>query len=280
LYLVGGNHLETMPDRAFAKRALENVGLRVHQDIVLNSSTLLDAREAVLVLPAQTRYEQKGGGTSTSTERRIRYSPEIPGPRIDEARAEWEIPALIGRRLRPEHKDLFDYESSAKVRAEMGKLMPLYAGIEKLEKEGDSVQWGGPRLGTGAFPTADGRAHFSVVKIPRVDVPLGRFMLTTRRGKQFNSIELGKKDPLTGGSGRTAILLDRRDLEELGLSEGDPVIVRSDHAELRATARAGPCRQKHVQGFWPECNVLLDRRYDPASGEPDYNTTVTIERAS
>jgi molybdopterin-dependent oxidoreductase alpha subunit len=280
LYLVGGNHLETMPDRAFARRALENVGLRVHQDIVLNSSTLLDAREAVLVLPAQTRYEQKSGGTSTSTERRIRFTPEIPGPRIDEARAEWEIPALIGRRLQPERKDLFGYQTSAQIRAEMGKLMPLYAGIEKLEKEGDWVQWGGPRLGAGTFPTADGRARFSVVKIPRVDVPLGRFVLTTRRGKQFNSIELGRKDPLTGGSDRTAILLDRRDLGELGLSEGDPVIVRSDHAELRATARAGPCRQKHVQGYWPECNVLLERRYDPASGEPDYNTTVTIERAS
>jgi len=44
LYLVGGNHLETMPDRAHAKRALESVKLRVHQDIVLNTSTLLEAR--------------------------------------------------------------------------------------------------------------------------------------------------------------------------------------------------------------------------------------------
>src|SRR5262249_17492396 len=35
LYLVGGNHLETMPDRKHAQRALEAVGLRVHQDIVL-----------------------------------------------------------------------------------------------------------------------------------------------------------------------------------------------------------------------------------------------------
>ena len=64
--------------------------LRIHQDIVLNSSTLLDARQGVLVLPAQTRYEQKSGGTSTTTERRIRFTPEIPGPRIAEARAESE----------------------------------------------------------------------------------------------------------------------------------------------------------------------------------------------
>jgi hypothetical protein len=35
-----------------------------------------------------------------------------------------------------------------------------------------------------------------------------------------------------------------------------------------------------VQAFWPECNVLLGRKYDPVSGEPDYNTSVTIEAAS
>jgi len=80
LYLVGGNHLHTMPDPAYARRGLENVGLRVHQDIVLNPSTLLDARGAVLVLPAETRYEQRSGGTSTSTERRIRFTPKRISP--------------------------------------------------------------------------------------------------------------------------------------------------------------------------------------------------------
>jgi molybdopterin-dependent oxidoreductase alpha subunit len=279
LYLVGGNHLETMPDRAHARAALESVKLRVHQDLVLNTSTLLDAREAVLVLPAETRYEQKGGGTSTSTERRIRFSPEIPGPRIAEARGEWEIPALIGQRLEPERSDLFAYVDTRAIRKEMASLMPLYAGIDALERAGDSVQWGGARLGTDRFETPDGKAHFSVVRIPRVDVPLGRFMLTMRRGKQFNSMTYGPADPLTTARSRRTILLDERDLRELDLKEGDPIVVRSATAALDATAQAGPCRRQHVQGYWPECNVLLDRRYDPDSGEPDYNATVTIERA-
>ena len=73
------------------------------------------------MLPAQTRYES--GGTSTSTERRIRFSPAIDDPdgvRIAEARAEWEIPALIGRALKPKHPQLFAWQSPADVRAEMG----------------------------------------------------------------------------------------------------------------------------------------------------------------
>ena len=53
----------------------------------------------------------------------------------------------------------------------------------------------------------------------------------------------------------------------------------SDHGQLLAVVRTGPCRRRHVQAFWPECNVLLGRKYDPVSGEPDYNTSVTIEPA-
>ncbi|HWA75243.1 MAG TPA: FdhF/YdeP family oxidoreductase [Polyangiaceae bacterium] len=278
LYLVGGNHLETMPDREHAKRALSRVKLRVHQDIVLNTSTLLEAEEAVLVLPAQTRYEQKSGGSSTSTERRIRFTPEIAGPRIAEARAEWEIPALIGQKLLPQREDLFGYRDTREIRAEMAELMPLYQGIEKLKREGDAVQWGGARLGAERFGTPDGRARFSAVRVPRVDVPEGRLLLTLRRGKQFNSMTYGGRDPLTAGAPRSSVLLDRRELAALNLNEGDTVVVRSDAGEMRASVREGPCRRGHVQGFWPECNVLLARRYDPESGEPDYNTSVQLER--
>ncbi|MBI1795495.1 MAG: molybdopterin-dependent oxidoreductase, partial [Candidatus Eisenbacteria bacterium] len=84
LYSLGGNLLETMPDRGYMLAALSRVGLRVHQDIVLNTSSLLEG-PAVILLPAETRYESLGGGTATSTERRIRFTPEIPGPRIAEA---------------------------------------------------------------------------------------------------------------------------------------------------------------------------------------------------
>src|SRR5699024_11184594 len=84
-YLSGGNFLETMPNPEFVKRCLENIDVRVHQDIILNTSTLADAKEAVIILPAMTRYEQAGGGTSTSTERMVYFSPEIKGPRIEEA---------------------------------------------------------------------------------------------------------------------------------------------------------------------------------------------------
>ncbi|GAE47005.1 formate dehydrogenase oxidoreductase protein [Mesobacillus boroniphilus JCM 21738] len=40
-YLSGGNFLETMPDPNFVEKALSELEIRVHQDIILNTSTLL-----------------------------------------------------------------------------------------------------------------------------------------------------------------------------------------------------------------------------------------------
>src|SRR5439155_25924164 len=117
---------------------------RIHQDLILNSSMFADAGELVLLLPSQTRYEQKGGGTVTNTERRIRYSPEIAGPRIGEARSEWEILVDLGKRvLSGAARDAIDFTSAETIRAEMDEVIPHYRGIADLQQEKDSVQYGG-----------------------------------------------------------------------------------------------------------------------------------------
>jgi predicted molibdopterin-dependent oxidoreductase YjgC len=153
-----------MPDPEFVAAALGKVRVRVHQDIVLNSSMLLDAEEAVVLLPGQTRYEQRSGGTSTSTERRIRFTPEIPGHRIGETRPEWEIPVQIGRKFMPNGDKLFPFDDTQSIRDEMSRVMPIYRGIEKLKKEGDHLQWGGPFLFKDGFASMlDNRARFTAL---------------------------------------------------------------------------------------------------------------------
>ena len=99
LWQTGGNFKQTLPEPELVKRALGNLKLRIHQDIVVNPTMLVDPADTVVLLPSRTRYEQRGGGTETSTERRIIYSPEIPGPRVPETKDEWEIPVLVARAL-------------------------------------------------------------------------------------------------------------------------------------------------------------------------------------
>lgn len=280
LYSVGGNLLSTMPDPKFVERAMSLVKLRIHQDIVMNTSTLLDPGEAVLLLPAQTRYEHEGGVTSTNTERRIRFSPEIPGPRIGEAKAEWEIPALIAMRARPELTNALHYKNTQQIREEIARVVPLYRGIETLKKGGDWVQWGGPMLCTdGDFEGMPGaRAAFRVVEQPNVIIPKGKFYLTTRRGKQFNSITFGTKDPLTGSMSRDEIFIHPSDAANLQIKTGDAVLLKSETGEMRGVARLAQVRPGNLAAQWPEANVLIARRIDPVSGEPDYNAIVSIEK--
>jgi len=279
LWSSGGNFLETLPDPDSVRTALERAPLRVHQDIVVSPQMLVEGDE-VLLLPAMTRYEQPGGGTETTTERRVVLSPEISRPRPGEARAEWAIFAELGRRVRPDHAQRLGLGSASEIRDEIAAVVPAYAGIERLRAGGDSFQWGGRLLCEGwRFPTMDGRAHFSDAQPTPPSLPAGRYHLSTRRGKQFNSMVWRDRDPLTGAR-RDALFLSADDARALEVSDGEPLVVRSESgATVRARAHVAPIRAGNVQMFWPEANALITAgRRDPVSGVPDYNAVVEISR--
>jgi molybdopterin-dependent oxidoreductase alpha subunit len=280
LYSSGGNFLEVLPAPDVVDAALARVPLRVHQDIVLSSQMFTEPGEVVVLLPAATRYEQRDGGTETTTERRVAFSPEIPGPRPGEVRSEWEIFVDLARRVAPDRAEQCRFTSGGEIRDEIARIVPAYAGVERLRTTGDAIQWGGTRLCEGGtFPTPDGKAHFFAVAPSEPDVPEGRFVLSTRRGKQFNTMVHRDKDPLTGAS-RDALFMASRDIAALGLRDGDAVIVRSEHGEMRARLHESVLRPGNVQVFFPEGNVLLRAgRRDPTSGVPDYNAVVTVEAA-
>jgi len=277
LWSSGGNFLDVLPAPDLTRDALMRTPLRVHQDIVVTHQMLVDAAETVVLLPAATRYEQDGGGTSTTTERRVAFSPELPGPRVGEARTEWRIFADVARRVRPELTSRFGCETGDEIRREIARVVPAYAGIERLRETGDAIQVGGARLCVdGQFPTGDGKAHFAVVAPQRFDVPDGHFMLSTRRGKQFNTMVWADRDPLTGAA-RDALFVAAADAAALRISQGDPVLVRSPHGELRARVHVAPIRPGNVQAFFPEANPLLSPTVrEPLSGVPDYNAVVEV----
>jgi predicted molibdopterin-dependent oxidoreductase YjgC len=281
LWSSGGNFLDTLPDPGSVEQALEGVPLRVHADIVVSSQMLVDPGEEVLLLPAMTRYEQPGGGTETTTERRIAFSPEIPGPRIGEARAEWQVFLDLARAADPSGADRIGCRDAQAIREEIARVVPFYDGIQHLAATGDAIQWGGARLCDGwEFPTEDGKAHFGVVGPRERELPEGRFILSTRRGKQFNSMVHKKRDPLTGAD-RDALFMAAEDVEALGLTDGAPVLVRSEAGEVRARVKRSRLRSGNVQMFFPEANAVIPPGHrDPVGLCPDFNATVEIVAGS
>jgi molybdopterin-dependent oxidoreductase alpha subunit len=282
LWMLGGNFLETLPNVERSTDALRRARLRVHQDIMVSSSMLVDGTD-VLLLPAATRYESPGGGTETSTERRIIFSPEIPGRRIGSAKPEWWPFREVMKRVYPERGHLVGLGDAAAIRAEIARAVPLYQGIETLNAKGDQVQWGGRTLyADGRFATSDGKAHFALVPVgpsPRgsanATTPL--FSVSTRRGKQFNSMVQRQVDPLTG-AGRNDILICTQDMERLRLEEGAAVRLQSASGMFSGRLKRAPIKPGNLEVHWPEGMPLLSgSAIDPDSMEPDYNAVVTIE---
>jgi predicted molibdopterin-dependent oxidoreductase YjgC len=280
LFTSGGNFLETLPDPAYVDEALRRIPLRVHMDVVVSSQMLVDPHETVVLLPAQTRYEIRGGVTETSTERRIIFSPEIRGPRIAEARPEWDVFVDLARRARPELAERLRFDGTAAIRAEIARSVPMYEGIQQLRKAGDAIQYGGERLCEGwRFPTPDGKARFSVVELPEIELPDGAFLVATRRGKQFNSMVHEHADALTGAV-REAVLMNGDDAGRLGLVHGDPVLLTSESGAFRGRVSVAPMKPGNLELHWPEGEVLIDRRKrSPQAGIPDYNAVVRVARS-
>jgi molybdopterin-dependent oxidoreductase alpha subunit len=280
LWTVGGNFLETLPDPRAVAWALGRVGTRVHHDVVATSMMLLPPHDAVVLLPATTRYESPGGGTETSTERRIIFSPEVPGRRVGSAKPEWEVFGEVAARVRPDRAPAVRFASSQAIRDEIAVAVPLYAGIEHLSEKRDEHQWGGKRLyEDGRFATHDGRAHFTPVRPPDRRLPDGLFYLSTRRGKQFNSMVQHERDPLTG-AGRDAVFISASDAARLGVRDGERLRLVSPVGELVGRAKLDRIKPGNLAVHWPEGNVLLSREErDALSREPDYNAVVSVEKA-
>ncbi|MBM3839724.1 MAG: FdhF/YdeP family oxidoreductase [Verrucomicrobia bacterium] len=297
LFCLGGNFLRTLPEPDYVAKAMSNVPLRVHQDIILTDQMFLDAKEDVILLPAKTRYEQDGGGTETTTERRIIFSPEIPR-QVGEARAEWQILRDIAAAAYPERAHLLGCETGQAMREEIARIVPTYDGVQNLKKTGDAIQYGGPHLcADGKFATSDGKAHFRVVPLPPSSIhppssspdrefdgqsPIAnrQFLVSTRRGKQFNSLLYDEIDPITGAA-RDAVFMNPEDAAALRCKNADRIALINDLGRFEGRVFLAPIARGNLQIHWPEGNVLIKRGLtDALGGVPDYNACVSIERLS
>jgi anaerobic selenocysteine-containing dehydrogenase len=68
------------------------------------------------------------------------------------------------------------------------------------------------------------------------------------------------------------------DAHRLELADGAGVVVRSDTGEMNGVIQIAPVKSGTLQAYWPEANVLISRRTDPVSGEPDYNVEVFVDK--
>jgi predicted molibdopterin-dependent oxidoreductase YjgC len=268
-----------MPDPDFVRESLARVPVRVHQDIILTDQMLVEPGEEVWLLPAKTRYEQDDGGSETSTERRVMFSPELPR-QVGEARSEWKIMRDIAAAAWPERANLLGGETGWALREEIARVVPFYDGVQHLRKTGDAFQYGGRHLcAEGNFPLPDGKAVFTTPAVPALAVDDGTFHVSTRRGKQFNTLIYAEVDPLNGAT-RDAVLINADDAAEHHLMQGDRIELVNERGRFSGRVFLAPIAPGNLQIHWPEGNHLLPRdARETSSDTPDYNTRVRLESA-
>jgi anaerobic selenocysteine-containing dehydrogenase len=165
------------------------------------------------------------------------------------------------------------------MREEIARIVPFYDGIQHLKKTGDAFQYGGPHLcANGQFPTPDGRGHFRNVPLPELRREPGVFHVSTRRGKQFNTLIYAEIDPLNNAP-RDAILMNSEDAGVLHLVTGDRIALVNELGRYEGRVHAAPLAPGNLQIHWPEGNILIRKGVvDPMGGVPDYNAHVRIEK--
>jgi anaerobic selenocysteine-containing dehydrogenase len=180
----------------------------------------------------------------------------------------------IAAGVKPDLADKVRFTDTQAIRDEIADIVPFYQGIEKLREEGDNFQYNGRMLCEDwNFPTPSGKANFKAVALPQSALRDGEFIISTRRGKQFNSIV--HENVETGNHlRRDAILINATDAHRLGFEQGDSVKLSNQYGIYSGKLAFEDIALGTVAIYWPEGNVLVDPdKRSPLAQIPVYKGT-------
>ena len=282
---MGGNFLSATPDTDVTAAALRRCRLTVHVSTKLNRSHLIHGQTA-LILPCLARSErdvQAGGEQFVTVENSMGMVHMSRGgrePASSSLRSEAAIVAgmaeqvLAGRTEVDWRGMVADYD---RVRASIERVIPGFDDYNRRVREpGGFALPNGPR--ERRFPTATGKARFTVNRVPHVPVGEDELrLMTIRTHDQFNTTIYGLNDRYRGLAGeRRVVLMNKDDMDRRGIpDEGLVDIVGRREAAGRVAERFLAVAYEIPEGcaatYFPEANVLVplavraDRSETPAS---------------
>jgi formate dehydrogenase alpha subunit len=286
MFILGENPRLSDPDSTHVEEALKKCEFLVVQDIFLTETAQL----ADVVLPAACFAE--ADGTFTNTERRVlrvRRAVEPPG----EARPDLDILVDLSRRMGVKQsaataKDVFD---------EIRTLTPAYAGITYDRIEGDGIQWpcptedhpGTPILHEGQF--SRGLGLFTPIEHQEpLEKPTDEYPFTLTTGRVLYHYHTGSMTRRCEGIEALAPVCNAEihpaDAGELGIAEGDDVLLSSRRGEIVVRAQLTkrvPRKTVFVPFHYAEAivNKLTLPALDPISKIPEFKVcAVQMKKAA
>jgi molybdopterin-dependent oxidoreductase alpha subunit len=273
-FALGGNFLSATPDTEFTAEALRRCRLTVQVSTKLNRAHLITGKQA-LILPCLGRTEidmQASGPQFVSTENSMGIvqasrgflSPASPHLLSEPAVVAGLARATLGSRTTVNWQELVgDYDL---IRERIERVIPGFENYnERVRRRG------GFHLPNAAreriFKTTNSKANFTIHKLPAHRLEPGQLlMMTIRSHDQFNTSIYGLDDRYRGiHNGRRVVLLNRADMEEIGVKEGDLVdLISHFEGEERTARRFAVVPYDIPRGcaatYFPEANVLVPVR--------------------
>jgi len=284
-FAMGGNFLSATPDTHYTAAALQKCALTVQVSTKLNRSHLITGEEA-LILPCLGRTErdvQPSGDQFVSVENStgvVHSSQGTLKPASDFLLSEPRIVAELGKALFGNTEQLH-WEKMASnydhIREAIEACIPGFDKYnERVRKKGGFYLPNGAR--ERKFSTPDGKAHFSVNELPKMEIPEGHFwMMTIRSHDQFNTTIYGLDDRYRGiFNERRVVLMSREDMEAQNLKTKQIVDLTSHFEGEERHSRSYlvvpyDMPRGCVATYFPEANELIpvrsfaDRSQTPTS---------------
>ncbi|HEY8374664.1 MAG TPA: FdhF/YdeP family oxidoreductase [Pseudonocardiaceae bacterium] len=274
---VGGNFVSATPDTEVVERALRSCALTVHVSTKLNRSHVVHGATA-LILPTLGRTErdvQNGREQFVTIEDSMSVVHASRGrlePASEHLLSEVAIICRMARAvLGPDHP--VPWESFAAdydlIRERIARVVPGCADYNRRVRQPDGFVLPHPPRDSREFPTATGRANFTVNPLYYPRVPSGRLLLQTLRSHdQYNTTIYGLEDRYRGVSGgRRVVFAHPDDLAALGVADGALVDLVSEWpdgdgkvSERRAErfrVVAYPTARGCAATYFPEANPLV-----------------------
>ncbi len=280
-FCLGGNLYGSNPDSKFAKRALGKLELITYLNTSLNTTHTHGRGKETIVLPVLARDEECQPTTQESMFSFVRLSDGGPA-RLQGPRGEVDIIASLAARVLGEKGPIkwSSLKQHRSIREIIARVVPGFEEIAALEQTKREFHVGGRILHEPSFATPTGKAQFTVHSLPTAPADNDSLrMMTVRSEGQFNTVVYEEEDIYRGQDRRDVILMNREDIERLGLKLNQPVTVRSATGIMSPIlVRAYDIRAGNAIMYYPEANVLVSTETDPRSKTPAFKcVSITLE---
>ena len=288
MYILGENPILSDPELARAEKWFRELEFLAVHDLFLTET----ARYADVVLPGSSFAEKDG--TYVNTERRIQLAHAAIQP-PGNARRDLDVLVELSNRVGLPTT----FGSASEVFDEIARVTPSWHGVshERLEGAGglqypvpDSTHPGTPFLFDDQFPTTDGKAIFVPVEfLPAAELPDDEYPFLLNTGRQMYHWHTGtmtrRSFALDSREPTPTVELNPHDARELGVADGEDVVIASRRAEIHINVRLSD-RVARKQIFIPmhyreaAANLLTNPALDPEAGIPEFKVcAVSIRKA-